>query len=81
MLANLGLDRHGVTTRSQRQYRYLQSQEDRLGVLLMKKYQQSTILDKRHAIKIHHNILHKILKNHRLATKRETEGAPTISYY
>jgi hypothetical protein len=35
MLANLGLDRYGVTTGSQRQYLYLQSPEDPLGVLLI----------------------------------------------
>jgi len=38
MLADLGLDRYGVTTGLQKQFRYLQSLEDRLGVSLMKKH-------------------------------------------
>ena len=41
MLADLGLGRYGVTTGSQRQYLYLQSLEDRLGVSLKKKYHTS----------------------------------------
>jgi hypothetical protein len=35
MLADLGLDRYGVTTGSQRKYRYFQSLEDRLGLSLI----------------------------------------------
>ena len=73
-----------VSLQDNKERPYLQSLEDRLGVLLMKKYQQSsenmkkeypcsavvleTILDKRHGIKIPHNRIHKILKNHRLAS-------------
>ena len=37
MLADLGLDRYGITTGLQRQFRYLRSLEDHLGVSLMKK--------------------------------------------
>jgi hypothetical protein len=74
MLANLGLDRYGVTTRSQRQYRYLQSPEESITneeisavTGTYKEYPCSavlleTILDKRPGIKIPHNIIHKILK-------------------
>jgi predicted transcriptional regulator len=40
----LGLDRYGVTTGSQRQYLYLQSPEDRLGVLLMKYTDRNEII-------------------------------------
>jgi hypothetical protein len=83
MLANLGLDRYGVTTGSQRQCLYLQSLEDRPSSITneeisavigtYKVYPCSavvleTILENRHGIKIAHNRIHKILKNHRLAS-------------
>jgi putative transposase len=80
MLADLGLDRYGVTTGLQRQirsledpYRSITNKEMSAVIGTYKEYPCSAvvlenILDKRYGIKIPHNRIHKILKNHRLAS-------------
>ena len=77
-----GVDRYGVTTGSQtvpllakpgRPSRSITNEEISAVIGTHKEYPCSavvleTILDNRHGIKIPHNRIHKILKNHRLAS-------------